>query len=224
MAWAEISAAELEERVNLGASLASAEWQALSGDFAARADRFYTISTTYLYHLLPCNASTAVLRAKLDGFDPGIVAELTPGRHVLDFGAGLGTFCVLAHERGCLATYYDLPGPHADFAAWRFVYRHLPIPVIRGAPHSLTLSKRYDVVFSDAVMEHLADPLYWAGELADRVAPGGCFICLIDPSGPADETPMHARVHLPDIFDRLYIHGLTPQRWLYHHSIWRRPL
>ncbi len=65
--------------------------------------------------------------------------------------------CPLAHEWGKEVTYVDLPGLVADFAVWRFKRHGWPIRMLLSDPKGLRLEDQYDVVFSDAVLEHVVD-------------------------------------------------------------------
>ncbi len=175
-------------------------------DDAARA--FYDSSTTYVFDLLVANYKKSVLLEKLDGFDPMILRAIRskPGGSFLEFGGGLGVLCQVICEEGMDVTYVDIPGRVKDFAEWRFRKYELPIKVVTSSVEQLKLSGEYDVMFTDAVFEHLIDPDQALIELASHIAPKGWLILLVDLEVDLQAEPMHRKIDI----DRL--HGLLHQR------------
>jgi cyclopropane fatty-acyl-phospholipid synthase-like methyltransferase len=75
---------------------------------------------------------------------------------VIDFGAGVGELCLLLAEIGCKVTYCDLPGELANFATWRFKKYNVNIEIVWSRVNGIDLPPRtYDLIVSDAVLEHL---------------------------------------------------------------------
>ena len=59
------------------------------------------------------------------------------------------------------------PGKVSDFARWRFYKNNIPVIFIIVNPTDrLKLSDEYDIIFSDAVIEHLTDPEQVVEELS----------------------------------------------------------
>ena len=85
----------------------------------------------------------------------------------MGFGGGLGLFCEIVRELGKEITYVDIPGKVSDFARWRFYKNNIPVNFIIVNPKDrLKLSDEYDIIFSDAVIEHLTDPEQVVEELS----------------------------------------------------------
>lgn len=203
------------------------EWEALpEPSWEARAERFYGVSSNYVFDLLRGNPSRAFVLANLERFEPRILAALRahPGRRFLEFGGGTGVFCQIMAEMGKDVTYVDLPGPVAEFAAWRFRRLGIRVKRLLVEPGRLVLPNDYDLIYSDAVFEHLVDPEGTARILAARLAPGGFFGLLVDLEGENPEMPMHRNVDIRAVHDALESSGLRPEfgRNLFA-SGWTRP-
>lgn len=203
------------------------EWNATEGaTWAERARAFYGSSRHYIYDLLRANPSRATTLANLDRFEPRIMATLRshPGRTFLDFGGGIGVICQVMAGLSKDVTYLDLPGAVSDFAAWRFARHGLTVRRILSEPSRLVLEGSFDLMFSDAVFEHLIDPEGMAYELAGHLNPGGFFGLLVDLEGHTDEMPMHRDVDIEGIQRALERAGLRCEfgRGLFA-SGWSRP-
>jgi len=168
------------------------------------ARKFYEAHDAYVFDHLSANAAPDSVLAKLDRFNPDILRAIRSyrGKRLLEFGGGTGGFCECMCREGFDVTYLDIPGSVKDFAEWRFAKYGLPINVVTSTPDVLKLEHDYDVVFTDAVFEHLIDPEQALGEILAHIRPGGLFVFLVDLSGPTEDDPQH---HYVDI-NRL--HGL----------------
>ena len=226
-AFSGLPTTEIEARINHFSELTSQEWKSLpGGDYAEKAARFYGQTQSYIYDLLAVNYRKEAAIAKLNATSPQVLAALQahPGRKFLEFGGGVGLVCEIAAGLGKEVTYLDLPGLVSDFAAWRFKRCGLPIRVALSDPRALRLNETYDIVFSDAVLEHVADPEQAITELCTHVNPGGLFILLVDLHGPTETFPMHRTI------DIVRIHELI-ERWAFRNllgrgsfcSIWAKP-
>jgi len=221
-----LSTAEIEENVNRYNELVRREWEAVEGnEFKSKAARFYGRSKSYIYDLLNSNYRKEAVIEKLNRMHPGILQSIQthPGRRFLDFGGGLGVMCQIAREWGKEVTYLDLPGLVADFAAWRFTRHGWPIRVILSDPQRLALENEYDIIFSDAVLEHVVDPAQVIDELCTHIAPDGQLVLLVDLSGPSEQCPTHGEIDIVQIHDLIERHGF--QNLLGRHafaSIWTR--
>ena len=197
------------------------------GGVAARTRAINAGSRTYVLDLLRVNTSRADVLAKLDRFEPRVLASIRahPGRRFLEFGGGTGAFCQVMAEEGREVTYVDLPGPVAQFAAWRFRRLGLDVDVVLVPPGELpVLPGSYDLLFSDAVFEHLPDPEGTARALARVLSPGGFFALLIDLEGENPEIPMHRAVDVGAVHAALEAEGLVAVFGRSEFaSGWRRP-
>lgn len=204
------------------------EWESLPpGGFAERARAFYGASRTYALDLLRVNTSRADVLAKLDRFEPRVLASLRahPGRRLLEFGGGTGVFCQAMAEEGRAVTYVDLPGPVAEFAAWRFRKLGLDVEVLLVPPgEPPRLGGTWDLLFSDAVLEHVPDPEATARTLARALSPGGFLALLVDLEGENPEIPMHREVDVAAVHAALEAEGLLAEfgKGAFA-SGWRRP-
>lgn len=186
------------------------EWENLPGDtFESKASIFYGQSKNYIYDLLSANHSKKGVIRKMDYFNPLILYLLKEhvGRKFLDFGGGTGVMCEIAYEVGKLPSYLDIPGYVADFAQWRFKKRNLPIKTIISSPENFSLSEDFDIIFSDAVFEHLVSPERAVNELCRHITNNGLFILLIDLSGQTAEMPMHRDVDVKGIHSMITENG-----------------
>ncbi len=228
--YAEFAGLTLDEvvnRINSYKALTKQEWEHLpEGDFGERAKVFYERSRYYICDILAANHSTQELVNKLNGYTPLILDSIrnTPGKRLIEFGGGTGVFCEIAARMGKDVTYLDIPGQPAEFAAWRFARHELPVRIQLTTPGVLELQENYDVVFTDAVLEHLDDPYTPTRTLADHLNPGGTFVMLVDLSGEEEDMPMHKDVDVVRLHAVLEESGLvnTYGRHTFA-SLWTRP-
>lgn len=219
--------AEVEKRINTYKSLTREEWSRVPGaSFGEKAKSFYGESAYYICDILYANTSPEALSDKLDGFSPLLLKSIreTPGKRLLEFGGGTGVFCELAARMGKDVTYLDIPGKPYEFAKWRFEKHGLPVRMLLTRPGELDLREDFDVIFTDAVMEHLDDPYTPTAQLASRLAPGGTFVMLVDLSGEEEDMPMHKDVdaiRLHDVLEKAGLMNVYGRNQFA--SIWKRP-
>lgn len=222
-----MSVAEIENRINTYKSLTKVEWEALpASDFKTKAESFYSSSTYYICDILTANVSKETVREKLDSFYPGILASIKnhPGHRFLEFGGGTGVFCEMVQNMGKDVTYLDIPGQQFNFAKWRFEKYGIPIQMQCTSPGKLELTGSFDIIFTDAVMEHLTDPYTPTAELCHHLNKGGIFIMLVDLAGEEEEMPMHRDVDIIKLHAVLSNFGLVNVYGLNEFaSIWSRP-
>ena len=219
--------AEIESRINRADGLAAREWDAIaSGDFAEKALRFYAKSQSYIYELLGINFLKQAAIARLNAVSPHILAAIQKhgGPRFLEFGGGIGLVCEAVAGLGKEVTYLDIPGLVPDFAVWRFKKHGLPIRVLLSNPQELHLDERYDIIFSDAVLEHVIAPDQAVRELCAHVNPGGLLILLVDLSGPTPTNPMHRPVDIVSLHNIIAGQGFKDLFGRgFFCSIWSRP-
>lgn len=226
-AFSGLSLDEVANRINSYKALTKQEWERLpAGDFGDRAKVFYERSHYYICDILAANHSTQELVNKLDGYTPLLLESIrnTPGTRLIEFGGGTGVFCEIAARMGKEVTYLDIPGQPAAFAAWRFAKYDLPVTIQLTTPGTLELQGNYDVVFTDAVLEHLDDPYTPTRILAEHLNPGGTFVMLVDLAGEEEDMPMHKDVDVIRLHEVLEQAGLvnTYGRHTFA-SVWMRP-
>jgi 2-polyprenyl-3-methyl-5-hydroxy-6-metoxy-1,4-benzoquinol methylase len=184
-----------------------ARLQGQSGNWTETARQFYASADHYVFDHLSANPTPTAVLEKLDRFDPGLLLAVrkSQGKDFLEFGGGTGVFCEAMAREGFKVTYLDIPGRVRDFAAWRFAKHGVEIEMITSNPDRLTLEKSYDVIFTDAVFEHLIHPEQVLEELLAHLKPGGTFVFIVDLSGPTENDPEHRHVdidHLHGIIER----------------------
>lgn len=162
---------------------------------------FYENSKTYIYDLLGANWNTVGPANKMNKFIPGIMELIQnhPGNSFMEFGGGLGVFTeIIKKHTNKDVTYVDVKGYISDFAEWRFKKYNLDINVELIPQDDFSFNKTFDIVFSDAVWEHL-DPetqIKYLHKLDNYINPEGVLILVIDLAGEAHDMPMHYNVDI----------------------------
>ncbi|MBN1491115.1 MAG: methyltransferase domain-containing protein [Phycisphaerae bacterium] len=215
-------------RVSACHRLIGDEWKEVGGETSARQSaQFYEISQNFIFDTLSANARPEMVIDKLNRFDPMILDAINShcGRHLLDFGGGIGVFCEIAARMGKQVYYMELPGLAFEFAAWRYKKYRLPVSMIEAKVDRIDIPGQYDIVYTDAVVEHLP-PVVQAEAveaLAGAVRAGGLLVLLIDLSGPSDDAPMHYDVDISGLHRLLDRAGLNCDRGVSSFcSLWRR--
>jgi 2-polyprenyl-3-methyl-5-hydroxy-6-metoxy-1,4-benzoquinol methylase len=121
----------------------------------------------------------------------------------------VGLLCEIVLKMGKNVFYLDIPGQVFDFATWRFRKYDLPIHVLCSNPSNLKLEKNFDIIFSDAVIEHVIDPEGVVYSLCHHINEGGLFILLVDLSGNSKQFPMHRNINLYEIQSIVRRNGFT---------------
>lgn len=193
---------EIEHNMNHHNQLVNQEWENIEEkSYADKALKFYEKSKYYIYDLLSFNYNHLSVINKLNCFNP-LIFELMKkhsGKDFLEFGGGIGVVCEIAYKLGKNVTYLDIPGQVFDFATWRFKKYNLPINIICSHPNHLSLNQKYDLIFSDAVIEHVINPQATINTLCQYVKNNGLLILLLDLSGHNEEYPMHQDIDIVPI-------------------------
>ncbi len=175
-------------------------------DFTGKAtkEEFYENSKTYIFDLLSVNWSLEVPPYKVNRFLPNCLENIKshPGKRFLEFGGGLGVFADFVKRYTSKdVTYLDVNGYASEFAQWRFKKYGIDINFLLTAQDDFKLPHEYDIIFTDAVFEHLDAPqqLRYAKKLASYLADGGMIIFLVDLSGHEEDMPMHYDVDIKSL-------------------------
>jgi 2-polyprenyl-3-methyl-5-hydroxy-6-metoxy-1,4-benzoquinol methylase len=205
------------------------EWRALNvGSLSEPAAKFYESSQNYIFDTLSANPRPEAVIEKLNRFNTRIMEAIRthPGMRFFEFGGGVGVFCEIVAGIGKKVYYMELPGTVFDFARWRFKKHGLEISTIQAKGDNIQVPGKYDIVYTDAVIEHLPHLLQIEATKAigQAVDAGGLLIFLVDLSGPNADNPMHYEVDIRELHDYLFASGLRCDDG-YHDacSIWRRP-
>jgi SAM-dependent methyltransferase len=208
--------------------LVQGEWKMLgASSFEEASKTFYAQSQAYVFDLLAGNYNRRVVLEKLDGFSPAIVGSIQQhaGLRFLEFGGGVGVFCEVVASFGKNVTYLDIPGRISEFATWRFQKHQIPVRTIIVKPGHLDDLEHYDIIFTDAVLEHMPpdEQLRVVRVLGLHVSAGGMLVLLVDITGPTPANPTHEVVDIDVLHSILDECGLRCEVgrgkfW----SIWRR--
>ncbi|HWV60470.1 MAG TPA: bifunctional 2-polyprenyl-6-hydroxyphenol methylase/3-demethylubiquinol 3-O-methyltransferase UbiG [Sphingopyxis sp.] len=132
-------------------------------------------SSAMLHRLNPVRL--AFVRAAIDSHWDGDVAGFTPlaGKTVLDVGCGAGLLAEPLARMGAKVTGVDAAPENIAAAQGHAAGQGLAITYFAGELAALPRAT-FDLVTSMEVVEHVADPAAFIGELAGRLAPGGLMI------------------------------------------------
>jgi SAM-dependent methyltransferase len=195
--WCEYSGISHPEAVNLinkGSELACDEWRCMVKNYSDdEILSFYTYSKYYIYEVLqpylePEKYNKDINYLKILRFAENILKKRGLCR-VLDFGAGVGELCLLLAEVGCKVTYCDLLGEISKFAIWRFKKYNTKIEIIWSRVNGVELpSQTYDLIVSDAVLEHLKREYagYFIRAIFNALVDDGYLYLLWDPTYSQD--------------------------------------
>jgi 2-polyprenyl-3-methyl-5-hydroxy-6-metoxy-1,4-benzoquinol methylase len=207
----------------------AADWHALDAkSFSERAATFYETSQNYVFDTLSANLRPQLVVDKLNRFNPRFLMAIRehPGKRLFEFGGGVGVFCEIAARMGKDVYYLDLPGIVFDFAQWRFGKYGLKVTAIEAKADRISVPGKYDIVYTDAVIEHLPSTLQVEAieAIGHAIDDGGLLVCLIDLSGPTEAEPMHHFVNISHLHGCLRATGLSCDFGENRScSMWRRP-
>jgi len=198
--WTGLGRNEVEDRVQHAREINAKDYFTHSSE-----ESFYKESEFYIYDIISASDNSQQLEDKLKKFIPGLTESLrvTTGKF-LDFGAGVGLMCEwMARNTKMDVHYCDLNGYISQFAEWRFTKYKLPVKMMFAEMVDFNLPYTFDVIFSDAVWEHL-DPemqIRYAEKLPSFLNNGGLFVLLIDLAGESAEMPMHYNVDIQAVHE-----------------------
>ncbi|MEZ5707934.1 MAG: bifunctional 2-polyprenyl-6-hydroxyphenol methylase/3-demethylubiquinol 3-O-methyltransferase UbiG [Blastomonas sp.] len=132
-------------------------------------------SSAMLHRLNPVRLS--YLRDHVDRHWPGSQGSRTPlaGKSALDVGCGAGLLCEPLARLGAAVTGIDAAGENIAVARQHAARGGLAIDYRHGGVETLD-ARRFDLVTSMEVIEHVSDPDAFIAGLKARLAPGGLMI------------------------------------------------
>lgn len=180
------------------------------------AQSFYESSDTYIFDLFNANYDQEVLRNKINLFSPGLVQDLSfkpMGTKFLEFGGGLGVFCELVKKTnpGIDVTYCDIASKISDFTLWRYKKHNVNIDTLIIPQDDFELPGKYDIIFTDAVIEHLPSEQQerYMKKISSSLNNGGSFLCIVDLEGENPDMPMHYNVDIHRLHSILESEGMV---------------
>lgn len=138
---------------------------------------FYRRSHSYLYNL----TAFAMSGTKLPYLD-ALTRCVPPGSRVLDYGCGIGSDGLMLLEAGYRVELADFDNPSTAFLRWRLERRSLEAPV-----HDLdgVVPGGFDAAYAFDVIEHVADPFGFLGQMEQRAALVEVNLLEFDPNEQA---------------------------------------
>lgn len=170
---------------------------------------FYEKSDTYIYDLLYNNISIQQLSSKIKLFSPDFFKMITNPTYksFMEFGGGVGLFCeiIKSIRPDFNVNYFDIKSKVSDFATWRFNKRKINVNVNIIDQDNPTIEGSYDVIFTDAVIEHIEEnkQISYIRKLSRCVNTNGMMCLIVDLEGKNDKMPMHFNVNIINIHNTL---------------------
>ncbi len=166
---------------------------------------YYRLSYRFDYQLAGTRPPAFHLKRSMDNAVKRM-QRLAPvvktGARFLDFGSGSGELLKVARDAGCEATGIEPGQAYATFATQTY-----GVEVFNDAWQNVDLGDRkFDLITSFHVFEHLRDPLAAMGWLADHLAGDGTITIAVPNMLPGDSgRRLFERVHFA------HVHGFTPK-------------
>lgn len=125
--------------------------------------------------------------------------QKTKMKHVLDYGAGAGEYCVFLSEKGFDLSYCDVYGKTWQFAEWRFQKRRLPVKMLT---HDKPLGM-IDVIVCTDVLEHVNDPPALLQKFFHAIKLGGFLVATWAFSDAGDQHLLENKKYDSTIYEIL---------------------
>jgi SAM-dependent methyltransferase len=159
----------------------------------ATPEQFYQDTDAYLYEL--ASYEKDAWRAAL----AQLLGKSLRGRHVLEYGCGIGSFAFMLVEEGFRVTASDISERNMNFLKFRIAHRGWGDRINAVAPaDALRPSRRYDIITCQHVLEHVEDPVAVLKQFLHCLRPGGLFsgIAPFDLIGPIFPEHLPENAHL----------------------------
>jgi SAM-dependent methyltransferase len=201
------------------------EWQHIVQAIEAhQVERFYDLSETYIDELMWWHTlnedDTPLAYVVAVKF-----AEAKSCKHVLDFGAGVGSGALLFNRQGFEVALADVSSTLLGFSGWRFNQRGHSARFIDLKTENLPC-EAFDFITAMDVFEHLIDPVSAVDALAASLKPGGFvygrFAAEVD-----SERPQHIVHDFRPVFERfdtLGFHEIWRDDWIWGHQVFQKSL
>jgi 2-polyprenyl-3-methyl-5-hydroxy-6-metoxy-1,4-benzoquinol methylase len=95
--------------------------------------------------------------------------------------------------------------------------------MLSSSPEKLELQQDYDIIFTDAVVEHLITPEHVVHELCRHLRKNGLLILLIDLAGESETMPIHRNIDIQSVHKNIKQDHLANAYSEYTFcSVWRK--
>lgn len=151
------------------------EWamQKIFFDNRKSVESFYAQTYSYILELTAANHQIETL------FNYNVIIDLIKRlgvKQIFDYGAGIGTFNILADRYGIEGIYADLPSETMKYARQRFDNLGISIPMFELDPREYKLSQDIDCVICTEVLEHIYEPEKLTKAIYESLRPKGLLI------------------------------------------------
>jgi 2-polyprenyl-3-methyl-5-hydroxy-6-metoxy-1,4-benzoquinol methylase len=152
------------------------------------------VGEAYIRNLTQWHASGSI-----NSWFETVATSLEVGQSVTDFGAGIGTYSLIAAEKGCLINACEVNEKLREYILWRGNRHGYPI-YISETPWQ----DKQDVILCIDVVEHVADPVEFINTVADLLNPRGRLVLTHTFHKSEGMHPMHLGPEaLPDFLAAL---------------------
>jgi 2-polyprenyl-3-methyl-5-hydroxy-6-metoxy-1,4-benzoquinol methylase len=196
MEYSDENSSEVIEKIKNGRKIAEECWnEIVRTGSAEELEKFYMKSDYHYDVLIPYLQSERFEKGRRYN-EVVIFARDIAGKKIMDFGGGPGQLCLLLYyNTNKSVTYVDLPSKIMDFAEWRFKKYSADIECIQARVDYCALpAESYDMVISDAVLEHTPNIRETVGSICRSLKSGGYLYLFFDDIEKA--LPMHISSHI----------------------------
>jgi 2-polyprenyl-3-methyl-5-hydroxy-6-metoxy-1,4-benzoquinol methylase len=151
------------------------DWEAqhVSPYIREAVENFYISTHSYIPELIAANHQVETL------FNYGLICDLLKRlgvETIIDYGAGIGTFLMTAHNYGIRGIYADLRSTTMQYAQHRFKSYKVKIPVLELDPKEFKLPNNLDCIVCTEVLEHIFEPEELIRTFYDALRPQGILV------------------------------------------------
>jgi len=147
--------------------------QKCSFDDINSVEKFYKETDSYILELTAANHQVETL------FNYNLVIETLKKlgvEHVFDYGAGIGTFLILAYKNNMRITYADLPSHTMGYSRYRFHQLNIPAVFIELEWDKYEVPNGVECIVCTEVLEHIYKPEKLIRKFYDALSLGGIIV------------------------------------------------
>lgn len=172
-----------------------------------------TIPEIWLLH--PARRFTYLALLSLNNF----AVKYSIGKHVLDFGCGVGYGSYYLASRGAEKVLgIDIDRKSTQYAMDRYIHEKVAFKEIsiEALNNDGRYRNQFDLVFSSNVMEHVPDYLSVLSSIKDLLSPNGIYIQITPPSGDPKGNPFHVTNFTVPEWHEILLEYFPNQRFFAH--------